>query len=68
MNDKERFNSCPNCSKTSSRFGDGELGIYRCACGKTYCDNCSGGGLITLPRCPVSPYHESLSKVGVVHG
>ncbi len=66
MSDNEQFKSCPNCGKTTSPYRDSALGIYRCACGKTYCDNCSGGGLVTLPRCPVSPYHESLKEVGVV--
>jgi hypothetical protein len=32
-----------------------------------YCDRCSGGGLISLPRCPVSPYHERLRRIGIVN-
>lgn len=60
------FAACPNCGKTGPSYGTGALNIFKCSCGKTYCDNCSAGGLISLPRCPVSPYHEGMKKVGVV--
>lgn len=62
----EQFKACSNCGKTKGPFNNPTLGIYRCSCGKVYCDNCSGGGLIDLPSCPESPYHENPTKVGVV--
>jgi len=52
------FRACPNCGGT--RNG---LTIFQCSCGKAYCDECSGGGLDSLPTCPVSPYHEGRKKI-----
>lgn len=63
----EDLRSCPSCGKSDSPYDAGSgLNLFRCSCGKVYCDACSGGGLITLPRCPVSPYHEDLQKVGTL--
>lgn len=63
----EQFKACPNCGKTVSSFGAKyDLNIFQCSCGKRYCDDCSGGGLIDLPRCPVSAYHEGMTKIGIV--
>jgi hypothetical protein len=63
----EQFKSCPNCGKTSSPYGaDLDMNIFRCSCGRVYCNNCSAGGLVACPRCPSSPYHEGIKKVGVV--
>lgn len=63
----ERFKACPNCGKTRSPYGaSSTLNVFRCSCGKVYCDDCSGGGLIDLPRCPVSAYHEGMKKVGAI--
>ncbi len=65
--ESSQFKACPSCGKTSSRYGGHTtLNIFRCSCGKTYCDDCSAGGLVTLPRCPVSPYHENMKKIGAV--
>ena len=67
MASEKSFSACPNCGNKQAGFGTGtELNIFQCSCGKVYCDKCSGGGLSDLPRCPVSPYHEQLKKVGVV--
>jgi hypothetical protein len=52
---------CPNCG--ASVYYGAPINLFRCACGKVYCDNCSGGGLVTLPRCPVSPYHDPIEKI-----
>lgn len=61
------FDCCPNCRSLQLNYEyDANLAIFQCSCGMTYCDNCSGGGLISLPRCPKSPYHENLRKVGFV--
>lgn len=63
----EHFRVCPNCGNTRSPYGsNATVNIFRCSCGQVYCDGCSGGGLIDLPRCPVSPYHEQIQKVGLV--
>lgn len=63
----EEARACPSCGNTRSIFGANvALNIFSCSCGKVYCDQCSGGGLIDLPRCPVSPYHENMKKIGFV--
>jgi len=59
--ESSQFKACPSCGKTTPK-----LNIFRCSCGKVYCDDCSGGGLINLPRCPVSAYHEGMKKVGAI--
>lgn len=61
----DQYQECPNCRATQSPLGGGAI-IYRCSCGKVYCFKCSGGGLIDLPRCPVSAYHEGMRKIGSV--
>jgi len=65
MSLEKQYDSCPNCGEKRG-IGGGKLGIYRCACGQIYCDHCTMGGLIDLPMCPVSAYHEGREKVGVV--
>lgn len=68
MDNIEKFKACPNCGNTKTAFNDNsDLYIYRCSCGKVYCDECSQGGSINLPRCPVSAYHEGMKKIGVVN-
>lgn len=63
----EQFQACPNCGNTRTIFNDNsDLNIFRCSCGKVYCDKCSLGGLISLPRCPVSAYHNDMKKIGIV--
>lgn len=67
MSDSNQFQSCPSCGAARSGFGvNVDLNIFRCSCGKVYCDECSAGGLITLPRCPESAYHEGMKKIGSV--
>jgi hypothetical protein len=62
----QQFKACPKCLR--SKWGPtSPLSIFRCSCGTVYCDNCSGGGLIDLPRCPLDPSaHEDRQKVGYV--
>jgi predicted RNA-binding Zn-ribbon protein involved in translation (DUF1610 family) len=63
----QQFKACPNCGSTGSEFtGKYDLCIFRCSCGKTYCDDCSLGGTVDLPLCPVSAYHEGRKKIGIV--
>jgi hypothetical protein len=63
------FQACPTCAKRQPRLADAtELNIFKCsACKQIYCDYCSGGGLVTLPRCPTSVHHEGIRQIGVVH-
>jgi hypothetical protein len=62
-NASSQYRACPTCGAATSR-----LNIFRCSCGRIYCDKCSGGGLDSLPVCPVSPYHEQRTRVGLVSG
>src|SRR4051812_8161944 len=64
---ESNFGACPGCRATESPYGaTASLRIYRCSCDKIYCDRCSAGGLVSLPRCPVSAYHEGMRHVGDV--
>jgi len=67
MGNSDRFQACPSCGATRSGYGANvDLNVFRCSCGRVYCDECSGGGLISLPRCPESAYHEGMKKIGSV--
>jgi hypothetical protein len=65
--ERPRMAACPGCGSTQSPFGRTvALKVFRCRCGQECCDQCSGGGLIELPRCPSSPYHEGVEPIGSV--
>ena len=67
MAGESHLEACPNCRATDSPYGaDVALRVYRCSCEKVYCDRCSAGGLVSLPRCPVSAYHEGMRNVSEI--